>query len=209
MKKEVDPKTTNRAMAFELWMQSPMPMVTLVKTFDVSRLVRISRRHKLKFNMLMCWCIARAASSIQEFYLLPVDGKLMQYDSLAVDVIVQNKNGGLNYCDIPFDNDFAQFRDAYDCMTAKAVAECSDLSDDDRAVVGTSVVIATELDTIVNQWSGRFANPFLAWAKYRRGFFKTTLPISFQFHHTQMDGGEAAQFLNALQKEIDIFKFNV
>ena len=30
-----------------------------------------------------------------------------------------------------------------------------------------------------------------------------------EFHHTQMDGGEAAQFLNALQKEIDILKFNV
>lgn len=88
-------------------------------------------------------------------------------------------------------------------MTAKAVAECTDLSDDDRVVVGTSVVIATELDTIVNQWSGSFANPFLAWGKYHRGFFKTTLPISFQFHHTQMDGGEAAQFLDALQKEID------
>jgi len=28
MKQEIDPKDTNRAIAFELWMKSPMPMVT-------------------------------------------------------------------------------------------------------------------------------------------------------------------------------------
>jgi len=36
MKKEINPKETSRAMAFELWMKSPMPMVTLTKTFDVT-----------------------------------------------------------------------------------------------------------------------------------------------------------------------------
>ena len=36
MKKEINPKETCRAMAFELWMKSPMPMVTLTKTFDVT-----------------------------------------------------------------------------------------------------------------------------------------------------------------------------
>ena len=34
---------------------------------------------------------------------------------------------------------------------------------------------------------------------FRRGFFRTTLPISFQLHHAQMDGGEAAGFLELLQ----------
>ena len=29
MKQEIDPKDTRRAQAFELWMKSPMPMVTL------------------------------------------------------------------------------------------------------------------------------------------------------------------------------------
>ena len=33
--------------------------------------------------------------------------------------------------------------------------------------------------------------------------FKTTLPISFQFHHAQMDGFEAARFLNGLQETIN------
>ena len=51
-----------------------------------------------------------------------------------------------------------------------------------------------------------FTNPFLAWGKYRHKLFKTTLPISFQFHHAQMDGFEAARFLNELQKVIDNLK---
>ena len=37
--REVNPKNTSRAQAFELWMRAPNPMVTFFKTFDVTRLV--------------------------------------------------------------------------------------------------------------------------------------------------------------------------
>ena len=70
MKQEINPKETSRAYAFEMWMKAPMPMVTLFKTLDVTRLVKLSKRRNLKFNMLMCWCIGKAASTIKEFYLL-------------------------------------------------------------------------------------------------------------------------------------------
>ena len=53
--REINPKETGRAAAFALWMQAPMPMVTIFKTLDVTRLLRISRRHGLKSNMLLCW----------------------------------------------------------------------------------------------------------------------------------------------------------
>ena len=68
--------------------------------------------------------------------------------------------------------------------------------------MGTSAMVETEHDCIVNQYSGIFNNPFLAWGHYKHGWFKTTLPISFQFHHAQMDGGHAAQFLEELQRRI-------
>lgn len=79
---EVNSKTTSRAYAFEMWMNAPMPMVTFFKTLDVSRLVKISRKTGMKFNMLMCYCIGKAAKSVKEFYLLPVGNKLIQYDTL-------------------------------------------------------------------------------------------------------------------------------
>jgi len=62
MKREVAPQDTTRAQAFALWMKVPNPMVTFFKTLDVTRLVRISRRKGLKFNMLMDWCIGKAAA---------------------------------------------------------------------------------------------------------------------------------------------------
>ena len=65
--------------------------------------------------------------------------------------------------------------------------------------VGTSAVTGTEIDCIVNQYTDKFSNPMLMWGRYRKGLFKTTLPISFQFHHVQMDGGQATQFLEELQ----------
>ena len=70
--REVDPKHTKRARAFDLWMQAPMPMVTLFYTLEVSNLRWASRKHGYPFNMLLCWCIGRAAARMEEFYLLPV-----------------------------------------------------------------------------------------------------------------------------------------
>ena len=60
--REVDPKHTKRARAFDLWMQAPMPMVTLFYTLEVSNLRWASRKHGYPFNMLLCWCIGRAAA---------------------------------------------------------------------------------------------------------------------------------------------------
>ena len=202
MKQEINPKDTGRAQAFEMWMQSPMPMVTLVKTFDVTHLYKVSKRRGLKFNMLLCWCIGKAASQMDEFHLLPEQGKLFRYDRLAINVIVNNSKGGISTCDIPFSDDLTQFSHEYDALTQKAAETCSDITNEEAMIVGTSAMVETELDCIVNQYSGIFNNPFLAWGRYKHRWLKTTLPISFQFHHAQMDGGHAARFLEELQKRI-------
>ena len=203
MKQEISPKESCRAEAFELWMSSPQPMVTVVKTFEVGRLRKASRKTGIKFNVLLCWCICKAASSIEELFLLPVPGHLYRYDKLAVNVIVQNEKGGITLCDVPYSEDIIQFNADYMRVTSLAAKTCEGTSLEDAMIIGTSALPCTELDVIVNQYSGRWNNPFLAWGKYRKGFFRTTLPISLQFHHAQMDGMQAGRFLNNLQEEIN------
>ena len=202
MKTEVNPKDTARAEAFEMWMSSPMPMVTLTKTFDVSNLRKESRKSGIKFNALLCWCIGKAATQIKEFYLLPEQDKLFQYDAIAVNVIVNNSKGGINSCDIPFTEDIAKFADSYNTLTNQVATECKSSFIEDSMIVGTSAMVHTEMDCIVNQYTDKFCNPMVMWGKYRKGWFRTTLPISFQFHHVQMDGGHGAMFMELLQREI-------
>ena len=203
-KREINPQETSRAQAFSLWMSSPMPMVTLVKTFNVTKLLKHCKKHKLSFNMLLCWCIGKVASEIEEFYTLPENGKLFRYDRLAINVIVENRKGGINSCDIPFNDDLQQFNRDYITLTAQAANESKSIMLDDYMVIGTSAMIHTELDCIVNQYTDKFCNPMVMWGKYRKGWFNTTLPISFQFHHVQMDGGHGARFLERLQDEINL-----
>ena len=203
MKTEVNPQDTNRAEAFELWMSSPMPMVTLTKTFDISNLIKVSRKAGVKFNALLCWCIGKAATQSEEFYILPENGKLFQYDCIAVNVIVNNIKGGINSCDIPYTDDMKGFLREYDTLTKKVSTECKSTFLEDHMIVGTSAMIQTELDSIINQYTDKFCNPMVMWGKYRKKWFKTTLPISFQFHHTQMDGAHAGKFLANLQNEIN------
>ena len=109
MVREINPTETDRAAAYELWMKAPNPMVTFFKTLDVTRLVRVSKKRNLKFNMLLDYCIGKAAAEIREFYLLPVGEKLMQYDTLAVNTILKNSAGELSSCDILFDPDLEAF----------------------------------------------------------------------------------------------------
>ena len=123
--KEINPDETSRAEACRLWMNAPMPMVTLFKTLNVTNLARTSKRKGLKFNMPMCWCI------------------------------------------------------------------------------GTSALVQYDIDGAVGMYSGIFNNPFIIWGRYRRHLWKRTLTVSFQFHHTQMDGAHAAKFLDMLQTEIN------
>jgi chloramphenicol O-acetyltransferase type A len=206
MMKEVNPKDTSRAYAFEMWMNAPMPMVTLFKTLNVSRLVKISRKTGLKFNMLMCYCIGKAASRVKEFYLLPAGGKLMKYDSIAVNTIVANSEGEVSSCDIPFTANLNQFNQSYLQLTQQVAQCCTNHDLPDSMVIGTSALARYEIDGAVGMYSGIFNNPFIIWGKYKRNWFKTTLLLSFQFHHTQMDGAHAAHFLDSLQKEIDGLK---
>ena len=207
MAREINPKDTTRASAYELWMKAPNPMVTFFKTVDVTNLVKVSKKKGLKFNMLLDYCIGKAAVGIKEFYLLPVGDKLMQYETVALNTIVKNKNGEVSSCDILYTDDLAAFNSEYLQHMAQVAqtAQDRDLSADSM-VIGTSAIVETGLDGAVGMNSGIFNNPFLIWGKYRKKWLRYELPISFQFHHTQMDGAHAGRFLENLQNEITLLK---
>ena len=207
MAREINPQDTTRASAFDLWMNAPNPMVTFFKTLDVTNLVRISRKKQLKFNMLLDYCIGKAAASVKEFYILPVGDKLMQYDTIAGNTIVKNKTGEVSSCDTLYTDDLAKFNEDYLKYTTQVAQSCQDYDlSENCMVIGTSAIVDTEIDGVVGMNSGIFHNPFVFWGRYRRHWFRYTLPISFQFHHTQMDGAHAGRFLENLQKEINTLR---
>ena len=204
MAKEIHPKDTTRNMAYELWMKAPNPMVTFFKTLDVTNIVKVSKKKNMKFNMLLDYCIGKAAVSVKEFYILPVGEKLMAYDTIAVNTIVKNKTGEVSSCDILFADDLEKFNEDYLKYTRQVAETCQDRDlSKNSMVIGTSAIVNTEIDGAVGMNSGIFNNPFMIWGRYRKKLFRYYLPISFQFHHTQMDGAHAGKFLANLQKEIN------
>ena len=207
MAKEVRPKDTARAMAYELWMKAPNPMVTFFKTLDVTNLIKVSKRKQMKFNMLLDYCIGKAAVNVKEFYILPVGDKLIQYDTIAVNTIVKNRDGEVSSCDILYEEDLNKYNKGYLEYTSWVAENCQDRDlSNDSMVIGTSAIIDTEIDGAVGMNSGIFNNPFIIWGRYKKKWFKYYLTLSFQFHHTQMDGAHAGRFLANLQKEINSLK---
>ena len=190
-----------------LFDKAPNPMETFFKTLDVTNLIRISKRKGMKFNMLLDYCIGRAAVSEKEFYILPVGDKLMQYDTIAVNTIVKNKDGEVSSCDILYVEDLDTYSKEYLKYTSQVAESCQDRDlSTDSMVIGISVIIDTELDGAVGMNSGIFNNPFIIWGRYKKKWFRYYLTLSFQFHHTQMDGAHAGRFLANLQNEISSLK---
>ena len=207
MAKEIQPKDTTRTAAYELWMKAPNPMVTFFKTLDITNLIKVSKRKHMKFNMLLDYCIGKAAVSVKEFYILPVGDKLMQYDTIAINTIVKNKDGEVSSCDILYAENLALYTKQYLKYTSQVAENCLDRDlSNNSMVIGTSAIIDTEIDGAVGMNSGIFNNPFIIWGRYKKKWFRYYLTLSFQFHHTQMDGAHAGRFLANLQKEINSLK---
>lgn len=205
--KEVNPQETNRGYQFEIWKNAPNPMLVFVKKMDVTNLVRISKRRALKFNMLMDYCIGKAALEQKEFYLLPIGDKLFQFDNIAINTMVKNHTGEVSSCDILFNGDFQRYSRDYIKYTTEVANSGIDRDlSNECMVIGTSAVIDTELEFAGGMYSGIYNNPYIIWGRYSRHFFRYHLNISFQFHHTQMDGAHATRFLNCIQREIDMLR---
>ena len=198
MPTEIDKEKIKRSV----WMGAPMPMVTIFKTLDVTGIIKAAKRTGAGFTALMCWCIGRAASGMEEFYILPVGDKLLKYEKLAVNVVVKTKNG-IATCDIPFNGNLKKFCRDYGRLTERVIKSGQDCElGGEYMVIGTSALPKHDIDGAANIYAGFYNNPFLIWGRYRKGLFKTILPVSFQFHHSQFDGEEAAEFLDKLQRVI-------
>lgn len=204
MTTEIQAQNSARFEAYKLWLKVPNPMITFFKTLDVTKLIKIHAERRLKFNMLLDYCIGNAADDIKEFFTLPIGEKLIQFDSIAVNTIVKNKIGTISSCDILFIKNLEDFNRDYLKYTAQVAESCQDRDlSSDSMVIGTSAIIETELDGVIGMNSGIFNNPFMFWGRYRKKRLKYYLPVSFQFHHTQMDGSHAGKFLEQLQTEIN------
>jgi len=204
MKTEINPQETTRGAQFEIWKNAPNPMVTIVTRLDVTRLVRMSRKRHLKFNMLMDYCIGKAAVGQKEFYLMPEGDKLMKFDSIAINTMVKNHTGELSSCDIRFVDDLEAYSRDYERYTSEVARTCIDRDlSDECMVIDTSAIVNIVIEAAGGVYNDIFNNPFMIWGKYSRRFFRYYLNVSFMFHHTQMDGAHAGAFLANVQKAID------
>ncbi|MDO4461251.1 MAG: CatA-like O-acetyltransferase [Bacteroidia bacterium] len=196
----LDPKETHRALAHQRWHASPMPMISFTKTFDISHLLRLQRRKGYKLYPLMMYCIGMAAKDIREFYYIAFPDKLVEYDKIAVQGIIADGTGDFYFCDVPLVEDINTFMSTYTSQVATIKETHDNVFHPDHVLIGTSCINTLEFDSCCNQYVPEYTNPFLCWGKYRKGWFRTTLPITIQVNHQQMDGGHVALFLNRLQE---------
>lgn len=204
MRRKVTPQEAGRQFAYDCWIDNTMPMVTVVSTLDVTRVIRYSKKHKKKLNMLMCYCIVKAASKIKEMYTF-LDGKqLFTSERMTIQTIIAREDGELRFCDLPYCDTLEEFNQYYENNTRRVKETGEHIIDGEGAPIYTSCVTNMYLDVAVNQFNDKFTQPFLAWGKYRKVFlWRYKLPISMQFHHVQMDGRAAGEFYNNLQSEFD------
>ncbi len=128
-------------------------------------LIKVSKNRGMKFNMLLDFCIGKGCCfSKRILFIACGETKLIQYDKLAVNTIVANKDGEVSSCDIAYTDSLEKFNADYLRYTTEVHNTCidHDLSDE-YMVIGTSAIVNVELDGAVGMNSGIFNNPFMIW----------------------------------------------
>lgn len=208
MREKINPENSSRAFAYKNLSKALLPMVTFVKKIDVTRVKKLSKKSGHKLNCIFNYLIIKTAMEIPEFFLY-IDGTtndLYKCDKLTLRFMSQKKNGFLALCVVPYAEDFLTFEKGY----LDAVKDCyennRDMIIEDSAVIGSSALPWTTLESAVNGCWENLTNPFVVMPKIEKKAFKYYMNISFQFHHLQMDGKHACDFLEKLQTNIKRFK---
>ena len=199
---EIDPELTPRAESYKSFIVAPMPMVTMFQEKDVTQLVKKSKQG-YKYNMLMCYCIGKAAMKMPEMLLQIRDTTMLKYDKFAIDVIVGNKKGTLSYCDVPVVDDLEEFNRLYLERTRACAENCENMYLTDASIICTSALVKYDIDGIVNLYHKEYDHPFLCWGKNHRKWFRIKQKMTFQWHHVILDGGHACRFMEELQHAFD------
>ncbi len=205
MVEKINPKDTDRAWSFEAWKNAVNPMVVIFSKINVTKLKKVSKKTGLKFNMLLCYCILKASRQIKEFFMFPTKTEFLKYDELTISVVAPKKSGGLSFCYVPFSESVKEFSNNYNRLVKEVYETEKEVNKkDDVGFVGTSAIINRDIDGLVNMYNPDFTVPYFVWGKYRKKFFrKYEISMSLNFNHIQMDGQEAAESLNLIQKAID------
>lgn len=195
-----------------LWAMSrqegPGQEMTCSCILDVTGLIQTSRRKNLEPDMLMAYCIGRAASTVEGFCQLPAADGLAQNRPVAVGISVENADGGTNFCDILYEADLDRFCIGYRWHRKQAVLSCRD-----RDLSANCVVIRTAAYPGVWDISdkglglGCKEGPSVCWGKYlRRRWDRVTqyfLKAYFKYNCALVNDTQTDAFLLALRYEAE------
>ncbi|MCQ2285822.1 MAG: CatA-like O-acetyltransferase [Bacteroidales bacterium] len=200
---EIDPEQTQRAESYKEFVISPMPMVTIFKTIDITKMIKFCNRKGYKYNMVFCYCIGQASKKMPELLYQMKDKTMLKFDKFAIDVIVNNKNGQLGYCDVPVIDELEKIKRPYLESTAAVSERSKNKYITDASIICTSAIVKYDIDGVVNQYHPIYDHPYLAWGKFTKHWFRTHLKLSFQFHHIIIDAGDACRYIEEIQKVIN------
>jgi len=205
MIQKVNPAETIRARGYELFSHYPNPMVTITKKMDITNVVKQAKKG-YKLNLIMCYLICKASRSIPEFRYFIKDNELYYSDQLCMSIIAKGKDNNIAFCDMYYDDDFFKFEENYLTAINYCYENCTHLKLNDCATIATSTLVLTDVESVINGYNAKFANPFLVWGKYTKKMCKKFINLSIQFHHVQMDGEHVCKYLISLQNEMRNFK---
>lgn len=70
---EIEPLKTNRATSYKLYINAPMPMVTIFKTFDITKLIQLKEKgYKLNMFFVTAFFQPHRRQKNSTFYLLTI-----------------------------------------------------------------------------------------------------------------------------------------
>ena len=198
----VDISKSPRGRAYNMFRNARMPAMVLTSKLDITPLMRLKKKgHSV--NAMMLYCILKAGRQCDGCYYDIKDGELIKYDDMCIDMVVEGKDKGLYYMNIPYHDNYLDFEKDYARIKKQCYENNCSHKYDGVACLATSAVVNRRFESIVPNVSDDFMNPFFVWGRSDKKGLKDTLNVSLRVHHACLDGQEVGALFNGIQSEID------
>ena len=203
-KRLVDVKKYKFKDMFERFIKEKNPAMCVSGCFDVTSIFKLKDKHR--FNVMMCYCVAKAAQNIEEFhYSIGADKKLYFYSNVKINFGVKAKDGIPYWGDVVYNDSFTDFAKEYERVRKYCYQNCKYYQVDNGALLSTSAVTNYPFTSFSIANSDVFWDSFLLWGQYYEDKKRIKLNMTLRFHHAILDVEHVGNFFNELQKQFDTF----
>ena len=204
--RELDIENWNRKEQFRFFSQFDDPYFAVTVDFDVTNVLKYSKKHHVSFFVLYLHACMKAINSVENFKYRIHGDKVIIHDIIHASPTILREDNTFGFSFIHYDEDFNQFYKNFKAEKSRIMSTTElfpkDVTD---ACIYCSAMTWFNFSGHKEPLFGvkKESVPKLAFGKYIEKNSKLMMPVAIAVSHALVDGYHVGQFVDAFQNSLD------